>query len=235
MGYYPYRRRNWYPPKTSQRTQLTRDVAGIDGEVLQHLYTLDSRSLVVLFRGYHDRFGASPAKYALENFNQWKSGNKAPSAQTVARFLKLVPPLLTFDQKFALLKTIYDRTRSKEKHSMEVILGHSEGVIVQLNELSKRLCLKPSLHTLSPRAQSVLEWASDNDAQIARRLMVALETQESIAISAASEAELKTLLRAIREMNQSTVGTHQIELPYGTITVTVRHPSFLEKLGKFFS
>jgi len=137
--------------------------------------------------------------------------------------------------KFELLKGVYDRTRDTETHSMTVILGHSEHKLAQLGDLFKRLCQKPSQHTLSPRVQSLLEWASDHDSQIARRLMVALETEQSVSISTAAEGELQRLVRSIREMNQSAEGTHQIDLPYGTIVVTVRHPTFWEKLGKLFS
>jgi hypothetical protein len=222
-------------PVTSKRNQLTQDVAGIDSTVLQYLYGFDNKSLVLLFRGYNERFGASAGRYALESFHQWKSGTKSPSAQTVDRFLKLVPPLLSFEQKFDLLKSIYEKTRSKETHTLTVILGHSENVLGQLGGLFTRLSSKPAQHTLSPRAQAILEWASDDDSQTARRLMVALETEESVAISKAGGAELDNLVHSIRQMNPSTVGTHCVELPYGIISVTVRHPTFFEKLGKLFS
>jgi len=235
MAYYRGYHHNWYEHTVSQRRQLSGDVGGIDNAVLSYLYQLESQSLCRFVQEYRRRFGDGPAKYAESSFNEWKSGAKLPAAKSVARFLKVVPPLLTYDEKFELLKGVYDRTRDTETHSMTVILGHSEHKLAQLGDLFKRLCQKPSQHTLSPRVQSLLEWASDHDSQIARRLMVALETEQSVSISTAAEGELQRLVRSIREMNQSAEGTHQIDLPYGTIVVTVRHPTFWEKLGKLFS
>ena len=128
----------------------------------------------------------------------------------------------------------FDRPSGVETHAIEVVIGHSEGRIAQIDSLFKRLCSKPLEHALPESVTRFAAWISENDATISRKLMAAIETEESLLIVNAARAEISRLVEAIRHMDQRVTGTHTVCLPYGKITILVRTPSVLEKMKRFF-
>src|SRR5207248_2834129 len=101
--------------------------------------------------------------------------------------------------------------------------------------LFQRLCDKPAEHTLPPSVTRFAQWVADSDAVLARRLLAALETADSLQIVKAARHEIDRLIHAVRVLSQNVTGTHKVALPYGTITFYIRKPTFFEKLFKSLS
>jgi hypothetical protein len=114
-------------------------------------------------------------------------------------------------------------------------LGLHEGGINDLENLFQRLCAKPLEHSLPESVARFATWIADNDAVIAGKLIAAIQTEQSLAIVHAARVECNRLISCIRNPAMNLIGSHQIVLPFGTITVHVRKPNFAEKCRKFFS
>jgi hypothetical protein len=228
----PYYRHYWYPQQ-SERDVLSEDIGGIDHEIIDFLFSFDRIRLASFFDAYEEQFGCSAANYARQAFEAWKTRTKKYNVKTVQKFVKIVPLLLTYEQRYDLLNKLYQNTRRVETHRFTLVLGHSEHQLPQLEELFRHLSTKPAAHQLSSRARSILEWVSNHDCEQARKLMAAVETEHSALLARAALAEIDRLRDAIRALASSAVGTHEIRLPYGTILVEIRHATIGERIGRF--
>jgi len=238
MGRYYHRRRfSHYRHNESQRAETKSGLAGIDDDVLRIFNSLHGLRRTNLFNQYDKAHGNSAGSYMRKTIAGWASGAVKPSGDTLTRLLNLVPKILNQSEKYDLLKKLYDSHRKdfQEQHSLTVVIGHSLSFRQQVTDLAQRLCNKPGTHTLPTYVQTKIAWVCDNDSTVARRIMAAIETEDSVAIASAGVAEVENLVRRIQSLDMSAEGTHTMRLPYGLITVYVRKPNLFEKIGKLFS
>ncbi|HEX7344997.1 MAG TPA: hypothetical protein VF398_12075 [bacterium] len=231
MRYY-YRKTNWYQYQENKRNALSSVIGGIDKDITELLFAFDQKSQEVFFGDYEVKYGRKAANYARKIFPQWKTKQKRYSAETIQKFIQLVPRHLSYDQRYDLLKKLYDSWRRSEKHEIEIVLGHDERGFKQVEILCEHFCNKPAKHTLPDEVQNLMEWVCDHDANQARILMAAIEEETSILITRAARADLARLKFALKESDTSIIGKHEIRLPYGEIVVNIRMPRFIEKLKK---
>lgn len=239
MGRYYYRRRsfNYARWNDSQRTEVASGLAGIDDDVLKIFSGLDGLRRTILFNHYETAHGRSAAEYARKKMGDWAAGAVNASGETRKRLLALVPKILNQGERYGLLKKLYEAHRGKDlrTHSVTVIFGHVEDFQGKIADLATRLCNAPDEAQLPVHVQNKIAWVCDNDSAVARKIMAAIEKEQSIAIAQAGIVEANNLVQQLRKMDASTQGTHTIILPYGKISVHVRSPTFFEKVGKFFS
>lgn len=241
MGrYYNYHRRrsfDYYERNESQRAEAKQGLVGIDDDVLRIFSGLGGLKRSILFNHYESAHGKSAANYARDKMGDWANGTVKASGQTLTRLLALVPKVLDQNQKYDLLKKLYDghRGNHQENHSLTVIVGHSLSFRQMVMDMGMRLCNKPDTHTLPTYVQEKIAWVCDNDSAVARKIMAAIETDYSMAIAAAGRAEVENLVLRIQSLDMSAEGTHTIIFPYGVISVYVRKPNLFEKIGRIFS
>lgn len=238
--YFNYRRHrsfNYYPRKESQRSEAKEGLVGIDDDVLRIFSGLIGINRTNLFIHYEKAHGRPKANYARETMSDWANGTVKASGPILTRLLALVPKVLDENQRYDLLKKLYDGHRGshQESHSLTVVVGHSLSFRQHVTDMGTRLCKKPDTHTLPKYVQEKIDWVCDNDSAVARKIMAAIETDYSMAIAAAGSAEVENLVSRIQSLDMSAEGTHTITFPYGVITVYVRKPNFFEKITKFFS
>ena len=233
-----YRRRSFdfYGYNKSERAEAKRGLVGIDEDVVRIFNGLEGPKRESLFCHYKTH-GRGAASYARNTIADWAHGTVKPSAKTLSRLLDLVPKVLDQNDRYDLLKKLYDGHRSahQENHSLTVVVGRDAAFRQQVTDLAVHLCSKPDTHTLPTYVQKKIDWVCDNDSVVARKIMAAIEKEHSFAIAAAGRVEVENLVRRIEGMGQSLQGTHTIKMPYGTITVHVRQPTLFERIGKFFS
>ena len=238
MGRFYHRRRsfNHWRYNETQREAVTAGIAGIDKDVLQICSSLDGLRRKILFNHYESAHGKSAANYAKEKMGDWATGFVNASGQTRSRLLALVPKILTHGERYGLLKKLYEAHRGHQpSHEVTVIFGHQEDFQTKIADLATSLCNAPDQAQLPPHVQSKISWVCDNDSVVARKIMAAIETEQSVAIAQTGILEAQNLVQKLRGMDASTQGTHTIVLPYGRISVHVRRPTFSEKIRKFFS
>jgi hypothetical protein len=217
-----------------ERRELSAKVFGLDNEIIAKLFSLGAERREMFFGIYENAHGSKSVAYARETWVAWASKRTGISGQNAERFIALAPQVFTFEERYELVATLYAKTRRSESHCLELVIGYSEGAIQQLESLLERLCAKPSEHTLPDSVVQFVAWIAENDAVISRRLMAAIETEQSLIIAKAARVEISRLVAAVRSLDQSITGSHSIEMPYGRVTLNVRKPTFFEKVKQFF-
>jgi hypothetical protein len=230
MSYYNH----YWLPKPSQRSMLSESIGGIDYDIVKLLFSFEPSRLNLFFDEYEKHYGRSATNYARQNFTAWKTRKKSYNVKSIQKFVKIAPIFLTYDQRYELIKKLYSGTKLVESHTISVVLGHSEHKLAELDKLFAHFCNKPMTHQLSGYVRSVLDWVTNHDSEQARKIIAAIETEQSLIVSRAAKSELERLRRSIAAMDSSAVGTHSIALPYGSIVVVIRHPTLSEKISKFF-
>ena len=220
----------------SARRELSQRIAGIDQDVLEILYRAPYRTFVDLLLAYERLHGKAAADYLEKAFPRWRDGQTKVSGQSAERLVNLVPKFLTRDQRYTLLKKLYDANKSRqwEHFHVDIVLGHTENVSDKINSVMQRLCSKPKLNELPEAIQRTVAWVCNEDSAAARSIMAAIETEESVLLASGGQVEIKRLIDLIGRMDRSAQGTHSIQFPYGSLMVMVRQPTFFEKLGRFF-
>ena len=236
---YKSRRSTWNAPSAAvkhmqERRELSAKVFGLDNEIIAKLFALEADRREAFFGVYERAHGSKSVGYARETWISWASKRTGISGQNAERFITLAPQVFTFEERYELVAKLYAKTRRSESHFLELVIGYSEGAIQQLESLLERLCAKPSEHTLPDSVIQFVAWIAENDAVISRRLMAAIETEQSLIIARAARVEISRLIAAVRSLDQSMTGSHSVEMPYGRVTLNVRKPNFFEKLKKFF-
>lgn len=241
----------YYNPRTSQkykssgynkgaadhmreRRELSREVYGLDSEIIAMIFRLPLERKEKLLCIYQKAHGSVSSEYAREAWNDWARKSRGISGQTAKRFISLVPKIFSFEERYDLVAKLYASTRRVESHYLEIVIGCSEESISQIEPLFNRLCSKPLEHKLPESVTKFVAWVSDNDSITSRKLMAAIETENSLAVVKSARVEISRLINAIRDADQRIHGQHEIGLPYGSITISVRFPNTLEKIKRFF-
>src|SRR4030042_4084045 len=119
--YRRYRSRtNWSAYHTNQRNQLTSLFAGIDKDIESIFLNLDRNSLESIFLQYGKKYGNNAEKYARNTFPKWKNGATRLSGQTAGRLLNLLPPLLSQNKRYELVKKLRDYYMNKRQSTEHV-------------------------------------------------------------------------------------------------------------------
>lgn len=218
-----------------ERRELSSKVYGLDNEIIEKLFKLSPSRLEEFFNIFERTYSTKSGQYAREAWPFWASKRRGISGLNAQRFISLAPTIFSFEDRYELIKKLYEKTRGRESHSLTLVIGHAEGAIGDVEQLFYRLCLKPSEHVLPESVSQFAMWVSHQDAVMARKLTAAIETEESLMIVKVARLELDRLVTALRSFNQNISGTHYINLPYGSISLHVRKPTVFEKIGKLFA
>jgi len=230
-----YRRNyRYYPHIPSKREKISEIVAGIDDEIIQRLFNFQHATLDKFFEYYGYEFGENAERYARKAFNDWKTRRKKPIGNTIERMINLVPHFLSDAERYDLLKILYEKKRYREFHSIEILLGQSTEELSKLESIFNHLCHKPDMQDLPPETQRTISWVCNNNSILARKIMATIEKEQSALIVNFARIELKQLYESIQELQDSVVGIHEIKLPHGTITITIKKPSLFQKIAKQF-
>ena len=221
--YRGYRRRSyWSYQHISERGQLSAAVGGIDRDIERIFLNLPSHKLESVLTRYGREHGSSALSYARKTYPSWKSGRTRMSGMVAERLLNLVPTVLDSDTRFDLVKKVRDAHRTKvNKH---VHCEPHEWRTKVAPEVAELLA-SSSRFQLPAAAVSRIRWLADGDSEAAQRLLVAAEEEEAVARLRHLELEFRridTLMQSVQ--GQKTV-SHTIELPQGTIHVSIGEPA----------
>jgi hypothetical protein len=216
-----------------QRRELSRRVYGLDDEILEHLFKLRSWERESLLSHYEKENGRSAGDYARNIWPAWSSGARGVSGEVATRFINLAPKFLSDNARYDIVANMYQNTKRPETHHLTAILGYKEGAFREIEQLFERLCQKPLEHTWPRSLLQFASWLCDENAESAKRIIAAIETEHSLVIVKAARLECRRLLQALHDLDSAFAGTHTIQLPYGTISLHIRKPNLFEKIRKF--
>lgn len=217
----------------SQRDTLKARLHNIDEDIVRILFALDNRRLAIFFHEYEKAYGISSARYAIKVFDSWKNGITRYSASSIKKFIELVPKVISTEERYDIVKRLYEKSKRKSTYYFEIVLGDYQR-LNNIVETFNSLCAKPLGHDLKDEFKHLMKWLCDNDAAAANKLLSALDAEQSLLISKAANAEVYSLINRISKLDGSAVGTHVCSFPFGSVTITVRQPTFFEKIARNF-
>lgn len=239
MGRYGrYNRQNYGGYRASKhisdRRSLSSSLGGIDKDVEEIFLNLPHARLECVFLRYGQEHGASALSYARMAYPRWKAGTTKMSGMVAERLLNLVPLSLDSSTRFELVKKLRGAHMRKERRSISCEptdwRSRVEPIIADLLTASRKF-------RLPQHAVDRVRWLADGDSIAAQRLLVAAEQEEASIRLQYLEAEFKRIDAFLKAVEGTTVVNHTIELPQGTICVSIIPPrkGFFGWLGDLFS
>lgn len=206
----------------TQRERLSSTFGGIDRDIERIFLSMAPADLSLLLYYYEEEFGRSAATYARKTYPRWKCRKVRMSGQVAERLLSLVPPLLSQEERFKLIKKL--RIANLRKLDLRVDSAPDQW----------REALAPAIRELVDHGAAALipdavkaraAWLADGDTQAAEALLRAAELDEAVGRLAYLEEEFRQLDAMVAELqnHQHTI-SKVIELPQGRIRVTIAPP-----------
>lgn len=221
MGRYYGRRRSgrhWGSYHVSQRQQLTSMFAGIDKDIQRIFFGLNEQSLNTLFQKYGELYGKNAENYARKTYPNWKGGQTSLSGQTAERLLNLIPPYLSQNVRYELIKKL--RSHYLRKQTRHITTTHElwrNDVTPVVNEVFKISSDFALPDALKQRAA----WLSGGDTDAANRILASLELEEAKLRANYLVVEFKRIQSLVDHIQHAQTVRHSIKLPQGTINVVI--------------
>lgn len=225
--------RDWGAYQASKRDQLTSTFAGIDKDIETIFLNLDSRSLEKMFWRYGKSFGDNAERYARKTYPHWKKGTTKLSGQTAERLLNLIPPFLSQEKRYVLVKKLRDHYMSRQ-YLTERVTTTPEDWKQVLIPIINRFVETSSSFKLPESMQNRVTWLSDGDAVSANKILTSLEQEEANLRTTYLDAEFRRIDQYVKIIENTKTVSHTINLPQGTICVTIaiqkKNKSFIDRI-----
>ncbi|WP_442756726.1 CFI-box-CTERM domain-containing protein [Methylocystis sp. JAN1] len=225
MRYYYGRgyRRSWKPPKYSALTGLFGNAVG---EIKSAFLNMDSGALDELFAEYGGKYGKSAEAYARKTHPKWRIGTTTLSGQTMERLIELVPPYLSSDQRFAILKTVlkYNK-KNADARTIRINVKEPQAGFAELDQVLASMTHDDLLAHLPERVMKAASWLYADDVTSARAMLAEAERVENEIIRASAKREIELLRRTIAT-GQVKAANYSVTMPAGRLNVVAYEPSF---------
>ena len=225
-NYRSWRSRGWdtssRPSKYSVLSNLFGDAVV---EIRNAFFNLESDALEELFLDYGAKYGDSPERHARKTFPKWKNGSTKLSGQTMERLIELVPPYLSSNQRFRVLKLVLNKHQKSAPNKVirinvkEPTEGFNQLVGV-LNSMSR----DDKLAYLPERVMNAATWLYDDDLTAARAMLAEVDRIENDQIRETAIREIELLKRTILT-GQIKAANYSVQMPAGKLSVVAFTPS----------
>lgn len=219
--YRRYYRPNYAARHMSERSALSHTFAGIDADIERIFLSLPKHQLESVFGRYRAAHGPEAESYARQTYKKWKSKAVKMSGQTAERLLNLVPPCLSAEARFDLIKKL----RSGHLHpTHQTLVTTSHTWRHDLADPIRVLVSRSAAFSLPDRITKRAEWLANGDTAAAQSLLAAAEQEEAIIRIRYLDVEFRRIEALILNIERTRSVTHTISLPQGTIVVTIALP-----------
>lgn len=210
---------DWARHHKQQREQVSARFGGIDKDIEAAFLSLPTRKRNDLFCAYGKRYGPKPEAYARATYAKWRAGQVKMSGQTAERLLQLLPPRLSFDVRFNLIKKLRTRYLRPQIITLSTdLLSWREAVLPAVETIVARA----ELQNLPDDVTRVAHWLTDADARLAHDLITKIEQEEARARTALLEQEFVRISAMIDHLDHAaTSASHTIQIPNGEIRVKI--------------
>jgi hypothetical protein len=232
MGYYGrgyyrnWRSRGWKGSASPSKYSALVELFGGAVEEIRHAFmALNKDALNELFYDYGAIYGGSKEKYARRTFPNWKSGARKLSGQTMERLIELVPPYLTPEQRFSILRSVLKQ--NKKRGSWKTIKINVKEPTQGFVELQLVLDSMEHDDVLAHLPECVMEaasWLYDDDITAGRAMLAEAERLENDIIRSNAARDIKLFKRTILS-GQVKAASYSVEMPAGKLNVVIYTPS----------
>ena len=225
-SYRSWRSRGWRTYSPSKYSLLMRLFGNGVGEIKDCFLSLDSEALSELLADYGDMHGASAEAYAKNTYPNWKSGKTGLSGQTMERLVTLVPPYLSPEQRFKILKLVLDKHKKSVVYkSIKINVKEPSAGFADLQSALTSMKHDDLLEHLPENVMEAAKWLYDDDITSARAMLADAKKIETEIIKKNASREIEILKRTISS-GQIKSASYSVEMPAGTVNVVAYSPSF---------
>ena len=211
-------RRSWGYRTLSKKKQLTIAFAGIDWDIEKIFLELDQPSLELLFERYGREYGARAEKYARKTYPNWQSGATQLSGNTSERLLNLVPPFLSKEDRFQLIKKL----RQHHFHrGREYVKTNPATWRTEVEPIVDKLVKKSADFELPSTMKNKVAWLTSGDVGAANKIMASLEQEEANIKTRYLDIEFARLDELISRTDNTESIRHTISIPQGDIHINI--------------
>ncbi|MCB0738955.1 MAG: hypothetical protein KDC92_15710 [Bacteroidetes bacterium] len=230
MGYYGKRRysyRGWrsksYEP--TKFDALLNLFGGAVVSIQRAFLELDDEALDELFTDYGTFYGDTAEKYARKTFSKWQSHETKLSGQTMERLVTLVPPYLSAEGRFGLLKEVLSNHKPSTKLLKNIKINSKESAagFAELDAALAAMIKEDVLAHIPEKVMDAAAWLYDDDITVARAMLAQAESKQNEIIKNSAAKEI-ALLRRVVEAGQVKQATYNVEMPAGKLSVMVFTP-----------
>jgi len=224
--YRSWRSRGWRTYSPSKYSLLTRLFGNGVSEIKGCFLSLDSEALSELLADYGDMHGASAEAYARNIYPNWKTGKTGLSGQTMERLVALVPPYLSSDQRFKILKLVLDKHKKSGVYkNIKINIKDPSAGFAELQDALTSMKHDDLLEHLPENVMEAATWLYDDDITSARAMLSDAKKIETEVIKKNASREVELLKRTISS-GQIKSASYSVEMPAGTVNVVAYSPSF---------
>ena len=221
---------NWTEYNRIKRFNISNTYGHIDNDVEMAFYQLPSDKMEALLNEYGRKYGKSPKSYVKKTFKSWKYGDVKLSGQIAERLIELLPPFLTVEQRYILIRKL--RLYYLELSKKTVYLSTTPDTWHEkvLSEVDKMIS-SSKLFMLPEHISKKIEWLSNGDAEVVHKILCSIEEEISIIKTDYLETEMKRINELVLLLNNNnTTVIHDITLPQGTINLTIEKNTHLKAI-----
>lgn len=215
-GFSMYGRYRYYP-RLSHRSYVSALYGGVDEDVRQIFFNLDPLRLESLFKKYESKHGYGKRQYAQRTYEKWKSGDVAMSGEISERLLILLPAVLTFDEKYELIRKLITKAQFRLERVVRV---RPDSGFEEISNSIHIALVESQRAEIPTRIAKRLEWLSEDDARMAENLMKAAFGLEAEVVRRETEQQARGILEEIRNSKGYRVRGEKI-IKVGVVSIRI--------------
>lgn len=199
---------------------------GIDSDIANLFFNLDSRSTELIFKHYERDYGRSARDYAVKTYSDWRRGKVGISGKVADRLVAIVPHYISFDEKYAILEKYW---KKQPKRRIHISVTPCEDV-PQVRQRIIEGVEAVAVDDIPESVQHRLAWLTASDTQVAQQLLKRLHAEERRLVMEAITREVEAVAHLVRANSASMIrSSHSFSFPGVEICVTVEDPAMSRK------
>jgi len=190
-----------------------------NANLIRVLLELEEEPREELFKLYQEQFGPGAARYARQTYQKWKTGSVRPNKQTFRRFLLNLPQVMSFDLKCEVLRELREAYCAQDTYEVAVTTDDWKQTLAPMVQTVIQKALTAELPESVSRR---LTWLAENDVTVANAILAESQARETANALTLLEKEFSNIEELLDNMPGTGKVTHQLKLPLGTITLSVK-------------
>ncbi|MBB3995194.1 hypothetical protein GGR95_002846 [Sulfitobacter undariae] len=153
----------------AEAAELSERLGGMDNEVKDFFFGLDSSRLKDVFVAYGRQFGFDKQDYAEQTFTKWKGGERKMSGLVAGRLFDLLPPIMPMDLKLRIVEGLFDKAGKKRTDHVLAPLTMPAAQVVAF--VDQTLFSDLSEEGIDAGLKRQFKWLAGDDAAVSEKLL----------------------------------------------------------------
>jgi hypothetical protein len=198
-------------------------------EVAKIFLSLDVETRSTVFRAYRLEFGEKKAEYLRRVYARWQTGDVSIASEMRERLLMFLPPLLSLQDKYAIVKALWNGARLQD--TVHLTLSTDSQISTAIAPAQWRL--REIRETGFPVAvASAVNWLTSDDAQLAVQLIDRFGHEEDRQVSEVLQTTLEEMQNFLLRHGTSGSAFHEVKVPGLRITIEMKGATVADNTGR---